>query len=203
MVSGQAVSNTFHIADPGAGSPPGFTDLLALADEVNTWLGTEYRQLMSDQCTHDAVIARQVSDPLNPVIVLEATKTVGVAGTRSSTGNHIPEAICAVIAEKTPNASRRFRGHMFAPPAVNQAAVNGDNLATTDAYWTALAAYIAKLQAGCQPTVTWTGTHLASYELSIYSKKAASLGQPNVAAVSLVTPRLKAAWLRSRERGGS
>ena len=104
---------------------------------------------------------------------------------------------------KTPNASRRFRGHNFLPPIVDVASLSGNVLDPSAAYATAAAAYVAKLQTGCQPSVTWTGTDLSAWSLCIYSHAAAVLSSPSVAAVQLVTLKSKVSFLRSRERGGS
>jgi hypothetical protein len=107
------------------------------------------------------------------------------------------------VSLKTPVASRRFRGHNFLPPIMDVASLSGNNLDTSAAYWTAAAAYVAKLQTGCAPTVTWTGTNLSAWRLSIYSKKAASLSLPQNADVQLCQLKNKVSFLRSRERGGS
>jgi hypothetical protein len=203
MADGQAVLNTLHINDAGAGSPPDVPTLTALAHEFWTWISGTYLALCTTTCTVDQVVARQVSDPTAPVIVLEAAYPVGTAGSRGTGARQGPTSLCGIASIKTPNASRRFRGHQFLPPIEDVASLSGNNLDGSAAYYTAAAAYIAKLQAGCAPSPTWTGTNLASWTLCIYSLAGAKLSQPSVATAQLVTLKSKVSFLRSRERGGS
>jgi hypothetical protein len=203
MADGQAVLNTVHINDVGAGSPPDVTALTNLATDFWSWISGTYLALAPTTMTVDQVIARQVSDPTSPVIVLEAAHPVGAAGTRGTGARQGPQSLCGIASIKTPNASRRFRGHLFLPPIVDVASLDNNNIAASSAYQTAAAAFVAKLQAGCAPTPSWTGSALAAWTLCIYSLAAAKLTQPSVAAAQLVTLKSKVSFLRSRERGGS
>ena len=203
MDDGQAVSNSVHINDVGAGTPPDVPTLLQLATDWWTYFSATYLALAPTTMTVEQVVARQVSDPAAPVIVLEATHPVGTAGSRGTGARQGPQSLCGIASMKTPNASRRFRGHNFLPPIVDVASLSGNVLDPSAAYATAAAAYVAKLQTGCQPSVTWTGTDLSAWSLCIYSHAAAVLSSPSVAAVQLVTLKSKVSFLRSRERGGS
>lgn len=203
MADGQAVLNTLHINDVGAGTPPDVTALTNLASDFWAWISGTYLALASTTLTVDQVVARQVSDPTAPVIVLEASHPVGTAGSRGTGARQGPQSLCGIASIKTPNASRRFRGHQFLPPIVDVASLSGNNLDGSGAYATAAAAYVAKLQAGCAPSPTWTGSTLAAWTLCIYSLAAAKLTQPSVAEAQLVTLKSKVSFLRSRERGGT
>jgi hypothetical protein len=198
----QSVSNSFHISKPSSGSPPSLSDLSTLAADLNGWLGAAWRGVLVTNATHVSITCKQVKDPTTPLDTeLEQTLPVNLPGSRSISAAQVPISLCAVVRLRTPNASRRFRGHLMAPPMTSGSAVNGNNLVTTDAYYTQLQAFVAKLQAGCGPTTSWTGTLLPQYFLSIYSKTAAKLAQPSVATCIAVDVNPQARWLRSRERG--
>lgn len=201
--SGQTTSNSFHIANAAAGSPPDLTELQNVGAQLLTQFSATYRALGVTTWTWDSIITKQVVDPLNPVVYLEAVTNVALAGTRTIAGHAVPEALCGVVSLKTPNASRRFRGHMFAPPAFNDATLSGNLLDSGNAYWTNLGLFAAELFKGTPLGSGWTGAQLSHYELVIYSKTAALAAQPSVANVSGVTVKTKASFLRSRERGGT
>jgi hypothetical protein len=203
MDDGQAVLNTLAICDPSSGSPPDVPTLLGLATEFWTWIASTYTALAPTTMTIDQVLARQVDDPASPGLILEAAHPVGVVGTRGTGARQGPTSLCGVASIKTPTASRRFRGHNFLPPIIDVASLSGNNLDGSAAYATAATAYIAKLQAGCVTTLTWTGTHLSAWSLAIYSLKSDQLAGPPYAQATLVTLKSKVAFLRSRERGGS
>lgn len=200
---GQAVVNSLHVCNPAAGSPPDVPTLLGLATEFWAWISATYTALCCTDVTIDQIVARQVNDPATPGLILEAAYTVGTAGTRGTGARQGPRSLCGIASIKTPTASRRFRGHNFLPPITDVASLSGNNLDPSGTYHTAAAAYVAKLQAGCEPSPTWTGTHLASYSLAIYSLTSDRVAGPPYAQVSLVTLQTKVSFLRSRERGGS
>lgn len=203
MADGQAVVNSVHITDPGLGVAPDLPTLTALATEWWTYFSTTYTALAPTTMTIDQIVTRQVEDPTSPGVILEAAHPVGTAGSRGTGARQGPQSLCGVASFKTPVASRRFRGHNFLPPILDVASLSGNSLDGSAAYQTAAAAYVARLQTGCAPTVTWTGTNLSAWRLSIYSRTAASLGLPQNADVQLVTLKSKVSFLRSRERGGS
>jgi hypothetical protein len=201
LASGQAVRNTFAISHAAAGTAPDYTELLQLATDIAGYLGTTYEGVLTPGDTFVQVVARQVNDPTSPAVLLEAAFPVGTAGTRTISGNASPDEACAVLSLKTPNASRRFRGHLFVPPCKHAADLNGEHWDAASAYHTAVEAFRTKLDDGCGPTPTWTGTSLHNYTLSIFSKVAATAAQPSVASVQTVTTDYRVHWLRSRGRG--
>jgi hypothetical protein len=202
-VTNQATSNTIHVAKPTSADPPDFTELQAIADQLYTWCGTQYNNLGDTGWTFDSIIARSVPNPVDPGIALEASHAVGTTGTRTPGSTTVPEGLCGLIFFQTPNVSRRFRGHIFAPPAIAGAAINGNNLQASDTYWTNLTAFRDKLRAGYATSRTWTGSSLSNYNLVLYSKVAAQQSTPPVANVQFVGVRSKASFLRSRERGAT
>lgn len=200
--NGQGISNTFHVSNPGAGSPPDLTELTALGTDLVTWFGTAYRATLGTTSTLVNVTTRQVSDPTTPSVILEAVTVVNGAGSRSvGAGSSVPYSLCGVLSLHTPNASRRSRGHMFLPPCQVSGPLAGNLLNTGDAYYTNAVALAAKFAAGCGVSPTWTGSHLSNYGLVIYSKTAAKVGAPSVSLCSAATINPSVRWLRSRERG--
>lgn len=201
--NGQTVSNTFHVTNLSAGSAPDFAELLLLATQMAAQISTTYRAVLTTDATFNSVICRNIVDPTTTDVYQEATFAVNAAGTRATTGSHIPTSVCAVLALKTPNASRRFRGHLFLPPANNASAVTGDGLDQTNAYWTNSLAFAAELAKGTPGGSGWTGSSLSHYSLVIWSKKAAESSLPSVANVQTLVLRPTARWLRSREHGAT
>lgn len=199
----QTVSNTFHVANSGAGSPPDFDALLALATQAAAQFATTYKALMPAASTWDTVVAKQVIDPTTTTVALEATYAVDAVGTRAIAGSGVPNSLCGVLALKTPNASRRFRGHLMLPPAIDGDAMNGNNWVTSNAYYTAMVAFAAEMAKGTPDGAGWTGSELSNYGLVIYSRTAALAAEPSVANVQTLVVRPKIAWLRSRERGAT
>lgn len=201
MASGQAVLNTFYVSDTALGHPPALADLSGLCTDLHTFLGTQYRAVLTTGDTLVEYRAYQVADPTDPEPVLEASDAIALAGTRTVSSDPSPQSLCALLSLKTPNASRRFRGHLFMPPAKDASALIADGFKPSQAYMVAVNALQTKFRAGNGPTPTWTGTTLSNYGLVVYSHRAASLGDPSVALTNNVTNNASAHWLRSRERG--
>lgn len=202
LASGQQVSNTFYVGKASLGSPPDLTTLTNLGTDLATWFSTTYRAILDTSAKFDTITVAQVSDPTAPAIGLEVQDAVALAGTRTPAGSVGPQSLCGVIQLKTPNASRRFRGHLFAPPSMNGGDVgSGDKINLASGYGLQLSNLAAKFAAGAGTSPTWTGTTLSTWTLSIYSKRAASLGLASVAICSTAVADGRWHWLRSRERG--
>jgi hypothetical protein len=199
----QVVSNTFHIVNPGAGAPPDETELLNVATEAAAQFATSYKSLHVVSSFWDVVVCKQVSDGLAADVLLEATYAVAAAGTRTETGSYIPNGICGVASIKTPNASRRFRGHLMLPPCRTAGSVDGNVLNSSNAYTTAANAFIADLNDGTVGGGGWSGASLGDYNLCIFSRTAALASDPPVANAQTVILRPKASFLRRRERGAT
>jgi hypothetical protein len=201
LASGQSVSNSFHLAQPAGGSPPDVAELTGVATDLQTYFSTTYRNILMNVDTWQKITCYQVSDPLAPIVIEEASVFPNLAGTGSAGSRSTPDSVAGVMSFKTPNASRRYRGHLILPgPWVNTALLN-DKIDQTNNWWTNAIALVAKFATGLAPTPTWTGTHLSHYELAIYSNAAALASAPSVSAVSAVVLDPYVHWLRSRERG--
>lgn len=202
--SGQAVSNTFYIAKPGADTPPDFDTLGALATDLKAWFQTSYLACLVAQDTFKQITCYQVTDPTDPEIVEESTVTVAAVGTGNAGPRTTPDSISAIMSLRTPNASRRFRGHLFLPGGWYSGDLNGDVWTISSDTWrTNALALVGKFSDGLLPTVSWTGDDLPDWNLAVFSKAAAIAGVANVANVNACVFDEKVHWLRSRERGAS
>lgn len=201
LASGQSVSNTFYVSNAAAGTPPDVTELAGLAADLNTWFTSTYKTTLMTVDTFQKITCYQVTDPTAPVLIEEASVFPNIAGTLTGASRTNPDSVTGVLSFKTPNASRRYRGHIFLSGPNANTDLNGDKIATGSSWWTNAGNLAAKFAAGEMPTPTWTGTHLSHYALVIFSKAAALAAAPSVANVSacIVDPYVH--WLRSRERG--
>lgn len=203
LATGQAIVNSFHISKPALGSPPTYDQLFQLATDIQAYLSPTYRPLLLTDSTFQKVEVEQVIDPNAPAVPLKAVYNLNAAGTRTTSNPRTPQSLCAVLSFGTPNASRRFRGHLFLPPALDNGQVNGDSFTSGGTYIVNCNGFAAAIGGGRAPSPTWTGTELASWFLALYSRKADQLALAPVANVQSVNVRLQAHWLRSRERGSS
>lgn len=201
MASGQSVSNTFYVSDSGAGAPPDVAELAALAADIETWFSTTYRNIMLTVDTWQKVTCYQVADPAAPVLIEEASVYPNLAGTHGAGPRTNPDSVSGILSLKTPNASRRYRGHMFLIGPSFTGDMNGDKWDPASGWQTNAIALAAKFAAGIAPAPTWTGSHLSNYELVVFSKAAGIAGDPPVANVSACVIDPYVHWLRSRERG--
>lgn len=200
---GQAVSNTFHITKGPGGSPPDLATLQGLADDLNAVFSDDYRSVLDEDSIFQQITVKQVADPTDPEPVAAALHTSGLAGTREITGELSPQSLCAVIRFRTAIASKRFRGHLFAPPCFQATDQNGDKFNVSTNYIGHLNNLASTFEAGSAGGDGWTGDTLSDWELCIFSKAAALESQPSVSPVTAVTVPLDVHWLRSRERGAS
>jgi hypothetical protein len=203
LVSGQAISNTFYLHDDGAGAPPAFDDMVTLGEDIGDWFGDAYKGLLQEDDTFQSITVYQVADPTAPEPVLEATNHVNLAGTLGPGPRGTPDSISGLISFKTPNASRRYRGHLFIPGTPDPTDLNGDIFVPTGDYADARTALQGNFQAGIITAITWTGDKLPDYNLVIFSKTAALAAAASTANVSAVINDNRVHWLRSRERGAS
>lgn len=198
LSTGQVCSNTFHIAKT-IGSAPDLTTLTNLANDLATYFDASYRLMLGTVDTFVSVTVKQERNPLSPGGELQYVKTLNLAGTYAFTRN-CPEALCGVISIKTPVATRRARGHFFAPPGLDRGNMVNRLWGGNDgAHLTALAARFANGTSTSGPA--WTGATLSSWILGVYSKSDASAANPYFYGANAVTSDLTVHWLRSRIRG--
>lgn len=202
-ISGQAVSNSFYVVDPGAGSPPNDGELAGLLTDLSAWFDTTYLALLWTGSTLDSWSAKQVVAPGGSDVPIEHVLSINAAGTAGSAGSTLlPEPICPVVSLKTGFASRRARGHMFLPPALKSGSTDRQTF-QTGTWWTAVQAYTAKLAAGCGSSPSWTGTHLSNYNLCVYSKTADAAAETAIFACTTAVTGTKVHYLRSRAKGAT
>lgn len=201
LPDGQRVSNTVHIVNGGSGIPPDFAELSLLATQWATEFSTVYKALLKSDSTFDSVIARSVVQPGTVDVYQEASATVAQAGTLTGTGDAMPMSLCNVVGLQTPNASRRYRGHLMLPPVRDSANCNGNLLKASCTYRTNRDAFITELRKGEVGGAGYTGSSLSHYELCVFSKAGSLAGTGEFSLVSGVVGRERLSWLRSRERG--
>lgn len=201
MASGQSVSNTFYLSNGSAGAPPDVPELTGLATDLQTWFQTTYLNIMLSVDTWQKITCYQVADPAAPVLIEEASVFPNLAGTHGAGPRTTPDSVSGILSLKTPNASRRYRGHIFLIGPSNNGDLSGDKWLPASGWLTNAVALAAKFAAGIAPSPSWTGTHLSHYDLVVFSKAAGIAGDPPVANVSACIVDPYTHWLRSRERG--
>lgn len=143
--------NTLAVGQDVPLGPDTALDYDTLANDVYTWLGTEYLAMLAPDYT------------LNEVHVLgilggngEGTKSVGAVGTLNLSGtteHSCPKELTAVLTFKTAVAGRRGRGRIFVPsPRWAEFMSNVSQWNTASNYWTAIGAFGAKVLAGANIT---------------------------------------------------
>jgi hypothetical protein len=198
--SGQAISNTFHLQDPGAGSPPDLAELTAVANDLDTWFTSTYRACLLTGDTFKQITTRQVADPTTPGAVIEAIVVKSLAGTIAQSRT-TPESASVLMDISTNVAAKWARGHLFLPGAYSGSFLSGN-------IWTAgsltnFDTLVAKWTAGCTLSPSWTGSSLANYSLAVFSKQQNKIPAPQVTIAFNATRNAKVHWLRSRERGST
>ncbi len=202
LPTGQAVSNTFYVHNPGLGIP-GLTEITNLATDIDTYFTTTYRAMLTSLATMVAIRTYSVPDPTTKEPYLEYVLQKNLAGTGAFTQSG-PDSACAVAALQTSVAAKYARGHLFLPPQLlSTMDNNGRNWNQSSGSWAAWLAFVAKMATGCGASPTWTGSTLSQYTLCIFSKQQNKVVGAAVTDCSTVTLRPEVRWLRSRERGGS
>lgn len=199
---GVLVANTFHVRqNPTAGGVDAAHLTALLADANTTTLITKYRDLLTTADTLDAVVARQVPDPLFPADPrAEAARAVGSAGTRSNANYACDQALCAVVTLGTDLAGRRYRGRFFVPPVLEDQLQNGGQFNTAGSYWTGLTGFLTELAKTMYPAgAGHYGGAWNDNDLCVYSMTARRVdASPYYARVVAATRINKQHWLRSR-----
>ena len=203
--TGQVSSNTFHVVDESQSTPPDLGHLQGIANDFHIVIQAAYPGMLPTTSSWDSITVRQVRD--NTVTpkeaLLEYSRAEGVPGTRSLSANLLPRQACALLQLRSVVASRRFRSHLFMPPAFNQAAVTGDMLTGTgNEYWNAVNNFRAALASGlASATARWSGSTLSNFSVCSFSNAAQLQHVASVALTSAVVIAPDVRWLRSRRRG--
>lgn len=186
--SNALIINVLHAEVDTLTSPPNWA---SVATDVNTWLGTEWHNVLATDDTYDQVV---VTDEKYPGSTFgQGVHTVGLIGARSLGDRTLSPAICGVGSWKTAVAKRYARGHSFFPPAyAGSSLTTGGSWNLSGPYWAAMLAFGAKYIAGF--TVGST-----SYIPEVFSKHLVTLGQtPFSNKITGWSLDGKSHWLRSR-----
>lgn len=168
-----------------------------LADTFRDAVVPPFRALYRPEWTIQPVIVEQEKDPQNPTAARQAwTSGTAVTGTRATTGDFMPQAVCGVATLKTDTIGRRHTGRIFLGGSIvegDQAAGTWDNALLT--LWRAFLDAIPK-----QPDIA-TGTSDASANWCVYSRtnRAADI-DPYASHIASYILRTNVHWLRSREK---
>jgi len=202
---GQTTSNTFHVVDESASSPPDLGHLQGIVNDLTTMIGNTWPLMLVTGSTLQSVTARQVRDVtvVPKEDILEYSHAFGTAGGRTVTGNQLPRQVCALMQFRSTVASRRFRSHNFLPPSFSEASVSGDMfVGGSESYWSQCQGWRANLATGLASAATrWSGSTITNYSLCSFSNAAQRLHIPSVALTSALVLSPNVRWLRSRARG--
>lgn len=199
--TGQAYRNTLHFYTHDSADPVTFDVLKACANSaaVSDLIGA-YKQLLTSGARLDAVLFRQPRDPLHPTdLPAEYLLEVDEAGTRTADGD-LPAEYCAILRGETDTASRRARGHLFLPPALDKAslATHGD-FGDASVYYSACVGLIDQLLGWL---FTAGGSHVGGaandFDLATYSRRARAADEPYLFRWTGMRVPHRAHWLRSR-----
>lgn len=193
--------NTLHVVtDSDLFTDPDPTAQLAAAMAGD--LKGAYKALLSvDDTLQDLTVAEE-QDPAFPDALREgAVETINEAGTRALGDNDLPASLCGLVKLQTAVYGRAFHGRQFLPPIRTAADIDAGHIDTTRPYYTAMAAWAARLEDFNVQEGTWLGLDPAwTAKLVNYSRRRRIAAAPNywadVEAVS-VSPTLH--YLRSRE----
>lgn len=196
------VRNSFHVRrnETAGDVDEAFLVSLLNADGTDN-LVDAYRAMLTSNMEFDGVFVRQVQDPLNPSDPkLEHYRPIGLPGLRTPGSPGSPMEACAIASLHSDTASRRFRGHVFLPPAIDSSQLGGSHWTLTGSYSVAIATFLAELFHTMEPS---GGAHYDGawndVDLVVYSRKARSLDADQFyAQVQSASNNRKVHWLRSR-----
>jgi len=186
---GVSYVNTLAVGQDVPLGPDTALDYGTIADDIWTWLGTEYKALMNPNYT---------VDELHVLGILggdgEGTHSVGAVGTLDLSGASslfLPKELALVLTLKTAHAGRTGRGRMFIPSPLSASFGNGaTNWLQSGAYWTAIGAFATKILAGADIT---HGALVHHYTGKVWSRTEAT-----ARAITATTRRAPYHFLRSR-----
>jgi hypothetical protein len=170
-----------------------------LLNAIDTKFTTPYRAMLNSGSTFTSITAREEVLPGSGDVPGEGTKSIGLAGTRTASDQHISPAMCAVVEKKTSAAIKAGNGRLWTPPVLNSGeCTNNSQYSTGTAYWTAVVAFAALLDdtltAGSFPGFG------ADVKPVVYSKTRRVRSQsPYTFQITAGVPINRQRWLRSRE----
>lgn len=187
--SGALFANTICVVCADGGNPEQ-ADMGEIINSVDTELTTLYKACLNAQWTLEELLLRGVG----PEDGNADSKQINAAGTLANGSGVLPREICMVLSLRTNYAKRSGHGRLFIPSPMYSSYLNtGDQWATGGAYWTAAAAFGAKLVAGWTLTYGVGGAQSAPMRINVWSRR----HQENHEVTSYVR-RPQPHWLRSR-----
>ena len=195
--TGDQQVNTFHY-DLQDSPIPGnaANDPQSLADFFRDNVMAPFKALYTNVWTIQPVVVAEELDPQNPLRARsEWVSGVAGAGTRTTSGDLLPKAACAVASLATAHIGKRYRGRTFLGGVLAEGdQAGGVWAAGILSLWNAYLAAVPK-----QPDIA-TGTSASTADWGIYSRtnRAADV-DPYISPVVNATVRTQFRWLRSRE----
>lgn len=194
--NGQQHVNTMHYdcVDGIAGNAA--NDPQSLADFFRDNVVGPFKAMYTNGWTIKPVVVVQEKDPQNPTAARsEWTSGADVAGTRTSSGDDVAFAICAVAGLRTAHIGRRFRGRLFLGGSVQEGDINGELFnGSINGLRDAFVAAIPR-----QPDIA-SGVSTSVCNWVVYSRtQRAQDVDPYANAIVSVTNDRHVHWLRSRQ----
>ena len=153
--------------------------------------------MLPTNVTVQSLVVREELAPGSTAVPEEASQTIGLAGTLSTSGDMLPPAMCILASFYTNAAVRSGHGRMFIPgcgPSANLASTGLWD--TSTALWTAVAAFLDELKTNHGAGLF--GTDFTAHQV-VYSRTRRAAGASAYwFDVSSYTRRAAPHWLRSR-----
>jgi hypothetical protein len=174
---GALIVNTFHQVwrDDVGGTSPASAD--QVRDALDTALTTKYKAIMPSDATVQGLAIVEEVDPAGTAVPQSSYKSINAAGSRTPTSLNLSPAVCILVSIKTNAAVRSGHGRMWMPPALGHDTIQAPNTWTTsNAYYTAVTAFMNELNSNHTISVGLTNGHLATV---IYSRTRRERGDSN------------------------
>jgi hypothetical protein len=144
-------------------------------------------------------------DPVNPTAPRESYGAIlsGLTGTRSTANTDLPSALHALIQLRTAKIGRSFRGRIHMPPLLSETDLTDKLFTTSGSYYTALAAFAAKLGSSFGGGSTWSSLWIDTWhaKVGVYSRTRRARGEDTwFEPVTSASVTREPHWLRSRTR---
>lgn len=142
--TGTLAVNVLHFSAAQLSSPAGPQ---TWADDLYTWLGTTYRNMLPTSYTWDNITTNTVEEPgADPG---EGIHLVNLAGSRAPTDTKLNPGLGILVSFKTGTPKRYARGRMHPPPALSSTELQAGNYwLSANPYQTAVQAFLTALLAG-------------------------------------------------------
>lgn len=142
--TGNSLVNTFHLE---LAALTAVTDWSAVANEIYTSLGTEYKNIQGNGVRWNDITVQ--TEPTTDVGSQVGVHNVNAVGTRVPSDAGLGLATTALAKVKTNTPKRYARGRCWLPPMIGKSCLTTGGLVDqTNAYYTTSVAFLNKLLAG-------------------------------------------------------